>query len=301
MASGRLILPIVEPLLNASGVPDPGATLTVYDTGATDLSAIYADAALGTPILNPQTADAAGRFYDQATVIWADASIAYDCLVSFTDGSMLTFDQIYVLGASTNTTGFAPIDSPNFTGVPTAPTPATNDNSNKIATTAYVQNQGYATLASPAFTGTPTAPTAAPGTSTTQLATTQFVEEAIGGATGYFQSGEIAIANGSASTAVAHGLGAMPTRVQLYIRCKNANNGYPVGAEVPVNINVAYQGGDVKSEGGAAFAVSATNCGYVVGLDGLTCLALSPAGKQMSLGTAPGAPNWVMFIRAWSY
>jgi hypothetical protein len=39
---------------------------------------------------------------------------------------------------------------------------------------------GAAPLASPAFTGVPTAPTAAPGTSTTQLATTAFVTSATG-------------------------------------------------------------------------------------------------------------------------
>lgn len=101
--------------------------------------------------------------------------------------------------------GFTPanINSPVFTGVPQAPTPATADNSTKIATTAYVQNQNYITaltapvtsvagktgavtlvvgdvtgaapLANPAFTGVATAPTAAPGTNTTQLATTAFV------------------------------------------------------------------------------------------------------------------------------
>ncbi|MHA8083915.1 beta strand repeat-containing protein, partial [Aquirufa sp. A-Brett2-15D] len=38
-----------------------------------------------------------------------------------------------------------------------------------------------ATINSPSFTGTPTAPTAAPGTSTTQLATTAFVSTMIGG------------------------------------------------------------------------------------------------------------------------
>ena len=37
----------------------------------------------------------------------------------------------------------------------------------------------YASLDSPAFTGTPTAPTAAPGTNTTQIATTAFVATAI--------------------------------------------------------------------------------------------------------------------------
>jgi len=36
---------------------------------------------------------------------------------------------------------FAPLASPAFTGTPTAPTPTTGDNSTKLATTAYVQNQ----------------------------------------------------------------------------------------------------------------------------------------------------------------
>lgn len=100
----------------------------------------------------------------------------------------------------------APLASPGFTGTPTAPTPAVNDSSTKIATTAYVEGQASsanpvmdgtaapgtgtkwaredhvhptdttrAPLASPALTGTPTAPTAAVGTNTTQLATTAFV------------------------------------------------------------------------------------------------------------------------------
>jgi hypothetical protein len=99
-----------------------------------------------------------------------------------------------------------------FSASPTAPTPATADNSTSVATTAFVKAQGYITsagavasvfgrtgvvvaaandytvaqvtgaapLASPALTGTPTAPTATPGTNTTQLATTAFVTAAVG-------------------------------------------------------------------------------------------------------------------------
>ena len=98
---------------------------------------------------------------------------------------------------------YAPIDSPNFTGVPTAPTPAQGSSDGQLATTAFVTNAvadsvvgvasfntrtgavvlttaditgvGGAVLASPIFTGLPSAPTAAPG-DTTQLATTQFVQ-----------------------------------------------------------------------------------------------------------------------------
>lgn len=60
-----------------------------------------------------------------------------------------------------NTSIFAPVNSPTFTGTVTIPSGAS------IA--------GYAPLASPALTGAPTAPTAATGTNTTQLATTAFV------------------------------------------------------------------------------------------------------------------------------
>ena len=138
MASGRLILPLSEPTLTATGVPNVGATLTVYDTGTTTLAAIYADAALGTPITNPQTSNAAGRFYQQSTEIWADVSIAYDCVLSLTTGETFTYLNVWLVGAPQSISGYAPINSPIFTGVPQAPTPAANDSSGKIATTQFV-------------------------------------------------------------------------------------------------------------------------------------------------------------------
>ena len=56
-----------------------------------------------------------------------------------------------------NLSPYATLLSPAFTGTPTAPTPAINNNSTDIATTAYVQNNlaNYAPLFSPNFTGTP--------------------------------------------------------------------------------------------------------------------------------------------------
>jgi len=65
--------------------------------------------------------------------------------------------------------GYAPINSPVFTGNPTAPTPALGDDDTSLATTAFAMH-----MQSPAFVGTPTAPTAVFGTSDTQLATTAF-------------------------------------------------------------------------------------------------------------------------------
>jgi hypothetical protein len=108
--------------------------------------------------------------------------------------------------------GGAPINSPAFSGNPTAPNPGSGSNSNAIATTAWVngaiddaiteleQNvvlswngrQGNVTLAlsdvldvggaplySPDFTGAPTAPTPSPSDVSTRIATTEWVRETI--------------------------------------------------------------------------------------------------------------------------
>ena len=45
------------------------------------------------------------------------------------------------LGTEINLSGYATLDSPVFTGNPTAPTPTADDNSTSIATTAYVQSE----------------------------------------------------------------------------------------------------------------------------------------------------------------
>jgi hypothetical protein len=77
---------------------------------------------------------------------------------------------------------YAPLASPALTGAPTAPTPATDDNSTKIATTAHVKNAiaSKAPIASPSFSGTPTASTPAGGDNSGKLATTGFVANALG-------------------------------------------------------------------------------------------------------------------------
>ncbi|WP_405104543.1 phage tail protein [Paenibacillus sp. FSL K6-1217] len=76
------------------------------------------------------------------------------------------------------------LDSPNFTGIPKAPTAPAGTNTTQLSTTAFVESARQALvaadalkapLASPALTGVPTAPTAAAGNNSTQLATTAFV------------------------------------------------------------------------------------------------------------------------------
>ena len=91
------------------------------------------------------------------------------------------------------------LNSPVFIGTPTAPTMDPNNNSNQLATTAYVDTSAAilasdynakfinvnsaiglrAPIASPAFTGIPTAPTPVPGTSSSQIATTSYVQSIV--------------------------------------------------------------------------------------------------------------------------
>jgi len=116
---------------------------------------------------------------------------------------------------NTALSSLASINSPHFTGNPTAPTAAQKDNSPTISTTAYVDREsaalqnsfnsqiqslsaalngslasgtaGLAPINSPHFTGVPTAPTPATGDNSTNIATTAFVNGAISGHTSLWQ------------------------------------------------------------------------------------------------------------------
>lgn len=94
-------------------------------------------------------------------------------------GSISTTNDITVSG-NTNLRGPVTVTADmSMNGNVLAPTQSIADNSTRVATTAYVQNQAYATLASPALTGIPTAPTASIGSSTTQIATTEYVRNEV--------------------------------------------------------------------------------------------------------------------------
>ena len=105
--------------------------------------------------------------------------IAYDNYKMYRNNGS-SWDQI----GGGDTSNLAPLDSPSFIGIPTAPTPTATDNSLRIATTAFVQAHTYGafaagglTIDSPDLTGTPTAPTATLGDNSTQIATTAFVTQ----------------------------------------------------------------------------------------------------------------------------
>ena len=115
----------------------------------------------------------------------------------FTTGAVATLEASTTATTNSLQALKAPIDSPTFTGVPTAPTPADGDVSLKIATTAFVRSSapvlsvagktgavtlvvgdvsGAAPLAGPTFIGAVRAPTPAYGTNSNVIATTEFVQ-----------------------------------------------------------------------------------------------------------------------------
>ncbi len=257
MASGLLVLPGVEPALSDSGGPVSGATLTVYLAGTTTLASLFADAALGTAITNPQTSNSAGRFFQQSSTIFANSANTYDCVLAYpSTGQSFTFSGIPLVGTAVDISGLAPLNSPFFTGDPRAPTPALNDSDNSIATTAFVKGQNYAPLNSPAFTGTPTAPTAAQGTNTTQLATTAFVATAVGviqGATGKLAVGTTLIQWGTANVVSSAATVTLPT---AYV-----NTSYVIQLSPTLNGGTGGQIANIGTINTTGFAINGAQAG----------------------------------------
>ena len=173
-------------------IPEPPLT-------ATDGEVVTASWVLGLLSANPP---------GYATEAWVATYVAQNAVTSFNGRvGAVTLTLADVTGA-----GGAPIASPQFSGVPSAPTAAPGSNTGQIATTAFVQaaisgatagvasfngrtgivvltlpdvtGVGGAPLASPALTGSPTAPTPAVGNNSTLLATTAFVTAAVTAAGG---------------------------------------------------------------------------------------------------------------------
>jgi hypothetical protein len=163
--------------------------LTVDDVNAAYAAAVAPDWPTAP---NPALGDASNRI---ATTLFVDDSLAdlQQQIINFIQG-----------GGGVDLSAYAPLASPNFSGIPTAPTAATGVSTGQLATTAFVHaavvaattgvasfntrtgavnllladvtNAGGAPIASPALTGVPTAPNAVLHNSSTQLATTAYVQ-----------------------------------------------------------------------------------------------------------------------------
>lgn len=188
---------------------------------------------------------------------------------------------------------YAPLASPQFSGIPTAPTPNPGTSTGQLATTAFVQaavtasttgvasfntrtgavtllaaditGAGGALLSGPVFTGVPSGPTASPGTNTTQLATTAFVQAAVAavgaGVTSFNgRSGVVTL-----TTADVTGAGGAPIAGPTFtgtVRAPTASpatNDTTVATTAYVTAAIAVLGANVTSFNGRTGAVTLLN------------------------------------------
>ncbi|GBQ20456.1 hypothetical protein AA0472_0143 [Acetobacter estunensis NRIC 0472] len=131
------------------------ATLSMVDTGATMLR--YLDASDSTRTLSGATDTGTGQPTERTAIatlalttgtvpsgsvpVWR---IDLPANATSVTQSMITLDNTALF--YTKIPDLAPINSPAFTGTPTAPTPASGDSSQKLATTAFVTNWASANL-----------------------------------------------------------------------------------------------------------------------------------------------------------
>lgn len=154
------------------------------------------------------------------------ASAAINASKGYTANYILATDEFLLEGSDLDGSS---LNSPAFTGVPTAPTATAGNSTTQLATTAFVSGAVNtlstsvtnslalkANLASPTFTGTPDAPTAAAATNNTQIASTAHVKAyvatyfpaklstAIGTAPSYSIRAWVRIINGASTPAISN-------------------------------------------------------------------------------------------------
>lgn len=95
MAAGRIVIEGYMPALDSSANPLSGAKLTFYENGTTDLTTVYSDYDLTTPLSNPVVANSAGQFAS----IFADTSLLFSVKVENAGGALLTQrDDVRAIG-----------------------------------------------------------------------------------------------------------------------------------------------------------------------------------------------------------
>lgn len=122
-------------ITSVNGQSGPSVVLTTSDINEGS-NLYYTQARFDAALAGKSTSDlseGSNLYYTDArarAAISANAPLSYDNVAG-----LLTLDL----------SPYALLNSPAFTGTPTAPTPATNDNSTAIATTAFVNAQGFLT------------------------------------------------------------------------------------------------------------------------------------------------------------
>lgn len=85
-------------------------------------------------------------------------------------------DVIETLATTASLSAYAPINAPTFTGAPSSPTPPSDDNSTRIATTAWTRSYA-APIDNPTFTGNPSCPTPSLASNSNRIATTSWINQ----------------------------------------------------------------------------------------------------------------------------
>jgi hypothetical protein len=99
MAAELFYLPF-RPALNANGLTVSGAQLYFYATGTTTLQPVYTTSALSTPLANPVTANAAGRWPQ----IYFDNALSYRVVLKDSLGTVLADVDPYLLSIADSLT-----------------------------------------------------------------------------------------------------------------------------------------------------------------------------------------------------
>ena len=176
----------------------------------------------------------------------------------------ITANSTDIATINTNLALKAPLASPAFTGTPTAPTPATSDNSTKVATTEYVKNSIVAANAGLSAIG------AISGTSNARGAT-------ISGTT------ELILTPADATNG-----GVVTTGAQTFAGAKTFTNTTIFGTDITVNgLTVGKGGGNNLANtaiGSGALALNTSGSGSTA--FGYKALSKSTAGNATAFGTS---------------
>lgn len=208
-ASGNLYIDYVGNLLNTEQALSSATTTDLGSTGCnilaisgtTTITSFGSSASIGNPFYIT-------RFTGALTLTYNATSLIIPGAANYTTSSGDVFQWKYEGSGNWRCVGYALANGQSITGT-------------------------GAPLNSPAFTGIPTAPTAANGTNTIQIATTAFVLANSGITKGsVFTMNPYAV---TTAGQVAHGLSSIPNMIFAYLECLSSEIGYSAGDRVIVN------------------------------------------------------------------